>query len=100
MAYLDPRQYPVWKLQLRDGVIDPETARAVAETLSGIHRATAGRPDMQERFAHDDTFYALRLESYFIAAAKVHADCAAALRNIAQATARTKIATVPELKPS
>lgn len=94
MAYLDSHTCPVWKAQLRDGVIELRTARTVAETLSAIHRATAGRPDIAERFANDDSFYALRLESYFLATARVHADCAAALQEVVRMTARTKHALV------
>lgn len=94
MPYLDAETYPTWKALLHDGVIDLRTARAVAENLAGIHRATAGRPDLAERFANDDTFYALRLESYFVAAGRVHADCAPALRRIVDTTAKTKHALV------
>lgn len=94
MAYLDPAAYPVWKEQLRDGVIEPRTARAVAENLAAIHRATSGRPDLAVRFANDDTFYALRLESYFVATARSHADVAAALHRLVKTTSQTKYALV------
>lgn len=94
MSYLDPQAYPVWKTQLKDGVARTEAARAVAHKLAAIHRVTADRPDLAERFANDDAFFALRLESYFLAAARVHADVAAALHRLVESTARTKRALV------
>src|ERR1700730_19023852 len=33
MDYLDPKSYPVWKIQLRDGVAHEETAERAAERL-------------------------------------------------------------------
>jgi len=94
MEFLEPATYPVWKEQLRDGVIEPRTASAVAENLSAIHRATSGRPDLAERFANDDTFYALRLEAYFVATARSHADVAADLHRLVKTTSETKYALV------
>jgi aminoglycoside phosphotransferase (APT) family kinase protein len=94
MEYLDPAIYPVWKEQLRDGVIEPQTARVVAENLAAMHRTTAGRPDLAEHFANDDTFHALRLESYFVATARTHADVAAALYQLVKTTSETKYALV------
>jgi aminoglycoside phosphotransferase (APT) family kinase protein len=94
MEFLDPATYPVWKEQLRDGVIERQTARLVAERLAAIHGATAGRPDLAARFANDDTFHALRLESYFVAAARSHADVAAALHRLVKTTSETRYALV------
>lgn len=94
MEFLEPATYPVWKEQLHAGVIEERPARMVAENLAAIHRATAGRPDLAGRFANDDTFLALRLESYFVAAARAHADVAAALNDLVKTTAQTKYALV------
>ena len=71
MEYLDPARYPNWKSQLRDGVLREETARAVAERLVAIHAATAGRADIAAEFDTGDCFYAIRLEPYLIATARV-----------------------------
>lgn len=90
MSYLDPRLYPVWKSQLKDGVAELQAARAVAGNLAAIHGATADRPELARRFASDEAFYALRLESYFVATARVHPDVAAALHRLVETTARTR----------
>ena len=42
MQFLEERDYPVWKLQLRDGIIDPAFASEVGRTLALIHAHTAG----------------------------------------------------------
>jgi fructosamine-3-kinase len=83
MQYLPHDQYPVWKLQLRDGVVDPSVAEAVGSRLGQIHAATANRAALAEQFAHQDQFYALRLEpalqalverTYSMRRALVHGD--------------------------
>lgn len=90
MGYFDPQTYPVWKQQLRDGVINPDTARAVARCLVQIHAGTADDAGLAVRFATDHIFHAIRLEPYLLATADVHPDCALILRDIAQVTATTK----------
>jgi aminoglycoside phosphotransferase (APT) family kinase protein len=92
MRFLDPAAFPLWKAQLRDGVIEPATARQVAARLAAVHRATAGRPDIAARFANDAIFHAIRLEPYLLATAERHPDCADALRALADATASCRIA--------
>jgi hypothetical protein len=94
MSFLDPAEYPLWKAQLRDGVIEPATAESVAGRLAALHRATAGREKIAARFAHDATFYAIRLEPYLIATGRRHPDCAAPLRALAETTAATRLALV------
>jgi aminoglycoside phosphotransferase (APT) family kinase protein len=92
MRFLEPAQYPLWKAQLRDGVIETATAEQVALRLAGVHRATAGRADIAAQFANDATFHAIRLEPYLLATAQRHPDVAAALRALADATAATRLA--------
>ncbi len=94
MRFLDPRRYPLWKAQLRDGVIHEGTADMVARRLASVHRATAARADIAARFANDATFHAIRLEPYLLATAARHPDCAAALRGLADTTAATRLALV------
>ena len=74
MEFLDPARHPVWKNQLRDGIIEPTVARSVAERLARIHAATAVRPEMAGEFANQVQFHALRLEPYFAATALRHPD--------------------------
>ena len=90
MGYFDPQAYPVWKLQLRDGVIEPGTARAVARCLVCIHAGTANDAQLAARFATDHIFYPIRLEPYLLATAERHADCAEVLRDVVETTVANK----------
>jgi aminoglycoside phosphotransferase (APT) family kinase protein len=90
MEWLDPDRYPLWKTQLRDGAVDVRTARAVGEVLCSIHRATAGDAGVARDFAHDDAFYAIRLEPYLEASARAHPEHAEALRRLIAVTAATR----------
>src|SRR4029453_12005827 len=62
MAYLSPDRYPVWKDQLRAGVVELQTAAAIGDALGRIHAATADRAEVAARFETDTLFHALRLE--------------------------------------
>lgn len=90
MAYLPPDEHPVWKAELRDGLIDPATAEQVGRTLVAIHAATAGDADISRSFANDNIFQAVRLEPYLLATAEAHPACADALRSLAHTTAATR----------
>ena len=94
MEYLEPALYPVWKSELRDGNIHTETAAAVARAIAAIHAGTAHRADLAQRFANDHIFHPIRLEPYLLATGARHPDCATRLRDIAQTTARNKLALV------
>jgi aminoglycoside phosphotransferase (APT) family kinase protein len=90
MEWLPPERYPVWKEQLRRGVLDPGTAAAVGDVLGRIHAATADRPEVARRFPTDEVFHAIRLEPYLIATGRAHPDRAAQLEALAARTAATK----------
>lgn len=94
MEYFDPRDHTLWKTQLRDGIAQVETARAVAEALVRVHTATAGQSAVAERFPTDEIFHAIRLDPYLLATAKRHPDLAPALHRLVDMTARTKRALV------
>ena len=94
MEYLAPDSHPVWKSELRDGNIRTETAMAVAGCIAAIHAGTAQRADLAQRFANDHIFHPIRLEPYLVATGARHPDCAARLRELAETTARTKLALV------
>jgi aminoglycoside phosphotransferase (APT) family kinase protein len=94
MEYLAPALYPVWKNELRDGNIHAETAAAVARCIVSIHAGTARRTDLAQRFANDHIFHPIRLEPYLLATAARHPDCALRLRELADTTARNKLALV------
>ena len=94
MGFLDPAAHPLWKAQLRGGIADETTARAVGERLAAIHNGTAGRADVRARFSTDDIFHAIRLEPYLVATAAQHPDLAAPLEAVVSRTANTKHALV------
>jgi aminoglycoside phosphotransferase (APT) family kinase protein len=94
MAWLDPESYPVWKVQLRDGVVEPATAAAVGRTVAAIHNATARDASIPGRFASDAIFHSIRLEPYLLATAAKHPDCKSALEALVETTASTKLALV------
>jgi aminoglycoside phosphotransferase (APT) family kinase protein len=90
MEWLPAERYPVWKSQLRDGILDPHAAAAVGDVLGRIHAATADRADIAARFATDALFHAIRLEPYLHATAVAHPDLAPRLSALAQTTASTR----------
>jgi aminoglycoside phosphotransferase (APT) family kinase protein len=94
MAFLPADRYPLWKQQLLDGRIDAATAVRVGRLLATLHDATAGRPDIAQRFDTFENFHALRLEPYLLATAARHPDLAAALRALAERTGAGRIALV------
>ncbi|MBE0615718.1 MAG: phosphotransferase [Burkholderiales bacterium] len=94
MQYIEPKAHPVWKNELRDGNIRPETAAAVAHVIVAIHAGTAGRAEIAKRFAYDHIFHPIRLEPYLLATAQRHPDCATRLHELAETTAGTKLALV------
>jgi hypothetical protein len=94
MDYLEPARHPVWKSQLRDGVIEAQFAALVGERIARIHAHTAQREEIASQFATDHIFFPIRLEPYLIATARVHRDYAAQLEALAQATASCKLALV------
>jgi 5-methylthioribose kinase len=94
MTWLDPGDHPVWKQELREGRADAGFAAAVGRALATLHAATAGSTEIAARFANHDTFYAIRVEPYIEATARVHADLAQPLRALSrdlQAGRRTLI---------
>lgn len=94
MEYLEPEAHPVWKAQLRDGVIDPLFAERVGRTVARIHAATAGDARIVRRFATDHIFYPIRLEAYLVATAERHADLAGVLLEIVRVTQSHKLALI------
>jgi aminoglycoside phosphotransferase (APT) family kinase protein len=94
MAYLDPENYRVWKDELLAGNAKIFTARQLGARLAAIHQASAGKCDLAQSFANDASFFALRLEPYFLAAAEANPDCAAELIQLSDDTAATKRALV------
>ena len=94
MGFLDPAGHPLWKAQLRTGEAHGRTARKVGARLAAIHRATAGRADLRDRFDSGGIFHAIRLEPYLLATAERHPDLRPRLAGLAAATAETRLALV------
>ena len=94
MEYLPAEHYPVWKTQLRDGIVAPAFAAAVGERLARIHSVTAGDAAIARRFANDHIFHPIRVEPYLIATATAHPDLAVRLDELADKTMRTQRALV------
>ncbi|MCL4182224.1 MAG: phosphotransferase [Burkholderiaceae bacterium] len=94
MAWLDPGRYPVWKRQLLDGRVEPETARSVGTVLGRIHFASAHDPALAAAFPTLSNFHALRLEPYLLATATRHPDLATRLHGLAERTGSKQIALV------
>jgi aminoglycoside phosphotransferase (APT) family kinase protein len=94
MEYLPPEGHSAWKAQLRDGIVDADTAAEVARRIVAIHRTTAGDAEVARRFATDAIFHSIRLEPYLLATARRHPDRAGALERLASVTAANKRALV------
>ncbi|HEV2432232.1 MAG TPA: aminoglycoside phosphotransferase family protein [Burkholderiales bacterium] len=86
--------FPVWKEQLRQGEAVPEFAAEVGARLAAIHKATAGRPDIAERFATDAIFHAIRLEPYLLFAGTRHPELRRQLEFLVNRTAQSKLCLV------
>ncbi len=94
MTYLDSDEFPNWKINLKEGHIDPDVARSVGTSLSFIHRQTMGDKKTEAQFRTDKIFHAIRLEPYLEATAEAHPDLSSRLMTLSQTTAHTKQALV------
>jgi hypothetical protein len=94
MEYLPPETYPVWKTQLRDGIIDSNVAAMVGERLARIHASTAGSEQIAERFATDHIFFPIRAEPYLIATGRAHPEVETRLERLANRLMQTTLALV------
>ena len=86
--------YPLWKAELAEGRADRDFASKVGSSLARIHAATAGDKECAARFDTDRNFHAIRLEPYLLAAGRVHVSLEKQLKELAERTARTKLALV------
>src|SRR4029078_7514579 len=62
MEYLDPASHPVWKSELRNGIVDLAVAGEVGRRIGAIHAATAGDEELAGPFAHAALFAGIKLE--------------------------------------
>lgn len=94
MEFLSPTDHPLWKNQLRDGVVDAGFSAHVAKALVTIHAKTAADPAVAMEFPTDRIFYDIRLEPYLVATARLHPDRADRLLALVAATKANKKALV------
>jgi tRNA A-37 threonylcarbamoyl transferase component Bud32 len=92
MNFLDPKTHPVWKNQLRDGVIDVTVASEIGRRLAKMHGGTAGRAQLAQAFAYDATFFDIRLDPYLGEIGRVHPDIRPRTGELIQRTQQTRLA--------
>ncbi|HEX4270144.1 MAG TPA: phosphotransferase [Rhizomicrobium sp.] len=92
MRFLEPKDYPLWKAELRDGHIDVDFAAVTGRKLARIHAETAGKPDVAAAFDNGEQFFALRLDAYLLFTAGRHPDIAPKIRAVVDGIARARIA--------
>jgi tRNA A-37 threonylcarbamoyl transferase component Bud32 len=93
MTFYPPVSHPVWKAELAAGRVDVGFAGAVGELVGRIHAGARG-PAVAARFQTGALFEALRLAPYLRHTAERHPDLRAALLQLADRTAATRLALV------
>ncbi|MEC3853976.1 phosphotransferase family protein [Paenarthrobacter ureafaciens] len=94
MEFLPPKDYPVWKVELLDGHVDPAAAYAVGDLVGRLHAASAKEPSAAARFSTDENFDALRIEPYFRVTARANPDIGDRIDWLAAVTASTHLVVV------
>jgi aminoglycoside phosphotransferase (APT) family kinase protein len=94
MSFMPPAMYPLWKEQLRNGVVDIAFAASVASVMVRIHAETAKTPSLAQDFPTDEIFQDIRLKPYLIHAGRVHPQLADRLRMLAETTMANRHALV------
>ncbi|MEI9964769.1 MAG: aminoglycoside phosphotransferase family protein [Caulobacteraceae bacterium] len=94
MAFLPPKTHPLWKAELLAGRVDAGFAGQVGRRLGQIHAFTAADPDWAEEFPSGESFHALRIDAYLLAAARAQPAVAPALEALAARTEATRLALV------
>ena len=91
MEYLPPSDYEPWKARLARGDVNTDVAAQVGRDLAAIHASFARSAASAAEFDTGAAFYALRLEPYLVATARVHRDLAPILESLAARTAATRV---------
>jgi thiamine kinase-like enzyme len=94
MQYLPPAQFPVWKNQLLEGIIDRGFTAMTGQMLAKIHALSASVHDLKDSFKTDETFFSLRLEPYLLATAEKHHSLEDPIRDTTRRIAQTHVALV------
>lgn len=94
MEYVDVEEHPIWKAQLLNGSATAVPAAAAGQALAALHSATARQPYIASRFANDEQFHALRIEPFFLAVARRHAELAERVTEVATHLGDTRMVLV------
>lgn len=94
LEYLQPNGYPNWKQQLLSGTIDPGVAARLGGLLARIHSASAGEPELAERFDNQHLFEELRIEPYLRRSAAAVPDAREAMDEVIAGLEETRIGLV------
>lgn len=94
MAFLPPKDHPLWKAEMMAGRVDVGFAGEVGDLMGRIHASSAREPELAAAFASDEGFYALRIDAYLLATGRNRPEVAAEIGRIAERTAKTRIALV------
>jgi aminoglycoside phosphotransferase (APT) family kinase protein len=86
--------FPPWKALLRRGRAEPAFAAQVGRSLAAIHAATAGRPEVAQRFATDAIFHAIRLEPYLVFTGNRYPELRERIGFLVDRTAKTRVCLV------
>ncbi len=70
LGWFEPARFTNWKVQLMQGLVRPAVGTEMGELLAAIHRRSSEQPELAATFDNLDLFTALRLEPFFVAAAR------------------------------
>jgi aminoglycoside phosphotransferase (APT) family kinase protein len=70
LSWFDPTRWTNWKVQLMQGLVRPAVGTEMGELLAAIHRRSTEHPELARAFDNMDLLSALRLEPFFVAAAR------------------------------
>lgn len=90
MQYFPAARYANWKSQLRNGLVQQQTAAGVAHVLAHLHAATADDPSIASQFDDGELFFQLRLEPYLHGAVSNHPDLAEQLLSLSDEVASNR----------
>lgn len=94
MEYLDPKNYKLWKTELRDGRADAKLAAQAGMILGRIHSKTANDDAVKAHFPRADIFQAIRLEPYLEATAARNRDLEEQLLSLSRRTAEYSLTMI------
>jgi len=70
LSWFDPARWINWKTQLMQNLVRPAVGAEMGELLAALHGRSAGQPELASEFDNMDLLSALRLEPFFVAAAR------------------------------